>query len=306
MDARADPRRPRGDRRRTEERRRGRPRSTARASHCSKPIIRARRPCSTRRRASPAISPAAARPRRPRRCSATSSIRSRTPATSRRASPTSCGPMSTCCSRRRRPGGDRRNFRRDPADGPPRPRPDPGRACARAKRRHRRSVAPVPPIGDADPAGRAQPDRARAARRTSPSRRRRSARARVLRASLEQTKRNRSRPRRRWPASRATAPCRRGHPARRPAKDASPGRSLLPDDDRRRPSLRDAGHADRRRARRKLDATAQAARRAGRCAARDHLDGRERPAHHLRVRRRAVAPDLRRAVRPVRRASSPA
>ena len=47
-------------------------------------------------------------------------------------------------------------------------------------------------------------------------------------------KRSSSPPSRRWPASRATAPCRPGHSARRPAEGASPGRSLLPDDHRRR------------------------------------------------------------------------
>ena len=51
----------------------------------------------------------------------------------------------------------------------------------------------------------------------------------------------------------------------------------------------------------KLRCDLEAARRAGRRAARHHLEGRERPAHDLSVRRRAVAPALHRAVRPVRR-----
>ena len=131
-----------------------------------------RRAAQRARRGSPAISRAAASSRPPRRCSARSSIRSPTPATCRRASPMCCGPMSTCCSRRATiPRPQRRDLRRDPADGPARPRADPGRARARADRRHRRSVAPVPPVGHADPPGRARPDRACAARRTSPSRR---------------------------------------------------------------------------------------------------------------------------------------
>ena len=64
---------------------------------------------------------------------------------------------------------NRRDFRGDPADGPSRPCADPGGPRPRAQRRDRRRVAPVPPVGDAHPPGRARPDRARAACPTSPS-----------------------------------------------------------------------------------------------------------------------------------------
>ena len=91
----------------------------------------------------------------------------------------------------------------------------------------------------------------------------------------------------------------RGHLACRPAEDPSPGRGLLPHDHRRRAYLCHAGHAD-------IGASGETrhhgegSRRAGGRTARHHFDDRERPAHDLSVRRRAVAPGLRRAVCAVR------
>ena len=63
----------------------------------------------------------------------------------------------------RRSQGDSRDFCDDPADGAAGPRTDPGGARPRADRRHRRSLAPIPPVGHLDSPGRAFPYRARAA-----------------------------------------------------------------------------------------------------------------------------------------------
>ncbi len=69
----------------------------ATASPCLMSTIPDRRPCSTPRPGSPAIWRAAASWRPPKQCSATSSIRSRIPATCLPPSRTCSGPMSTCC-----------------------------------------------------------------------------------------------------------------------------------------------------------------------------------------------------------------
>ena len=271
MDARADPRRPRGDRRR---RRTTAPKPTgctARASPCSRPIIRARPRCSTPRRGSPAISPAPASSRPPRRCSATSSIRSPTPATCRRASPTCFGPMSTCCSKK---GGDPAATAEMFAATQLMVRPGLAQTQAvlareltggtdEASRLFRQSVTLTRQIERA----RIELARLRRPRQADPAgdgARARSSRLAVADSQKEQLATQAalgSFPRYRAVSSDVIA-------LADLQKIAAPGRGLLPDDDRRRSRLRDAGHPDDARARSSSQATSASSStsRSTRCA----------------------------------------
>ena len=139
LDARADPRRPRRDRRRCRQCRRGRAAVTATAST----LLEASYPGSA------ALLNAKARlagylARTGQTAAAEAMFREivqSQPDTSNL--PPSFAivlrPYVDLLLKKERSGRDRRNFRRDPADGPSRPRPDPGGPRARAERRHRRS-----------------------------------------------------------------------------------------------------------------------------------------------------------------------
>ena len=186
------------------------------------------------------------------------------------------------------PAATRGDLRRDPADGPPGPRPDPGGACARADRRHRRGVAPVPPVGHADPPGRARADRARAARGSGQAD---AAGCRPARASFGRRSSQTQKEQLATQAALGSFPRYRAVSSDVIAladlqKMLRPGeayyRMTIVGDHVYAMLVTPTGAA-RGQARRHR----QAARRAGRCAARHHLDGRERPAHHLSVRRRA-------------------
>ena len=203
---------------------------------------------------------------------------------------TARSPISRCWPRDGAgPGGGRRPVRGEPGPGPPRRRPDPGGAGARAFRRQRRGGAPVPPVGQPRPAtssaaGSSWPGSQASRAPTAAG----AARIAELRASLAQWQQDQAAtqaqlaqfPRYRAVSSGALA-------ARRPAAPAPPRRGLLQDDRRRRSTpMRSSPPRERARAFR-IGATPGRARRAGRRAPRHHLGGRGRPAAHLSVRPRA-------------------
>ena len=186
LDARPDPRRSRGHR--------GRPKNTARGRaplppgrrRCSKPIIRAR----------PRLLNAKARlagylARTGQRATAEAMFReivhsqpdagNLPPSFAHVLRPY----VDLLLKKRGDPGRHGRDFRRHPADGPARPCPDPGGARARAQRRHRRGVAPVPPVGDPYPPDRARPDRACPASRIPKPTPEDRARLRMVQAALD-------------------------------------------------------------------------------------------------------------------------
>ena len=180
-------RRPRGDRRRTEATAPKPTASTAKASQCSRRIIQARPHCSTRKARLAGYLARSGQARAGR-----SHVPRHRPFAGRHqqsaavASRTVLQPyVDVLLKKANDPAAAAEIFTATQLMVRPGPRPDPGRACARAERRHRRSVAPVPPVGHADPPARAQSRSSLPGSKIWPSRRPTDlGRARVLRASL--------------------------------------------------------------------------------------------------------------------------